>query len=640
MGVDGLDGEFKRVFREAKYNYVEVKKDPGILHFWHGGNLDYYDDVIAQRGGRYEYGPGLYLITDYDSAKKYAKGSRKLYIVSVERGHDLRDAKLPWEDVQAFVESYAMASKKKEILEWLSGRVKDGFIDGTQFVNELVNQQAIRPSNTVAWRKFLIDQGVDYELVPNAFGTHSTMMVLYNMGKLRDYRQFLSGDRMSGSYDLENDYDPPKVRESAADRKDPGLMAWFGGSVVKDKKGSPLRVYHGTSRADRIGDKFSAKKATSGPMAYFTDDPEVASHYATGKRDTSLDYEEGAEDGYDNWFKVQIGRSWFSVFSHRYWYHLMYSDKPKYAIVVERAPHVTEVDDDIVYDPQEEGPAGNLGWEQALKYDAHGNYLLALRNLWLDSGYLFDEEERFLEVLRLIGLKDVKYENPTDTYPGIIPVYLKIEHPLYTDEVPDSVVDALKRASRLQKGTVQRRGYDVWDKRSRSPSEWLDKFLGDLDEGTSLCWTSIPDWVTRALTRLGYDGIVDQNGSHQGTQHTVYVPFSAKQVKSAIGNSGKYGPSAKLTESKEDSEYDHDDEFDDDELEAIMDLAEDMTDDSKKELIADLYQRVSDMGLLDPGKGEPFEGWLEKKSPGQLARLDAMDEDVVCERFQRETNDE
>ena len=56
------------------------------------------------------------------------------------------------------------------------------------------------------------------------------------------------------------------------------------------KTGEPvvLEAFHGAKRPDRIGDTFLAKRATSGPMAFHTSDPELASGYALGKRDTSI----------------------------------------------------------------------------------------------------------------------------------------------------------------------------------------------------------------------------------------------------------------------------------------------------------------------------------------------------------------
>lgn len=48
--------------------------------------------------------------------------------------------------------------------------------------------------------------------------------------------------------------------------------------------------YHGANRSDRIAKsaKFDPKRATSGPMAFFTNDPKMASNYAVGKQDTSI----------------------------------------------------------------------------------------------------------------------------------------------------------------------------------------------------------------------------------------------------------------------------------------------------------------------------------------------------------------
>lgn len=78
---------------------------------------------------------------------------------------------------------------------------------------------------------------------------------------------------------------------------------WFGDSKVVDENGQPLVVYHGTQRPDRIGDRFRKDRATSGPMAFFTDNPEIAINYATGKQDTSLNRE---DTSYENWYQVKI----------------------------------------------------------------------------------------------------------------------------------------------------------------------------------------------------------------------------------------------------------------------------------------------------------------------------------------------
>jgi hypothetical protein len=63
------------------------------------------------------------------------------------------------------------------------------------FVNSLVNEELIGNSNGLAIRKFLVDSGVDYELVQNAFGWGETMLVLYNLNLIAKVERVLPNDR-------------------------------------------------------------------------------------------------------------------------------------------------------------------------------------------------------------------------------------------------------------------------------------------------------------------------------------------------------------------------------------------------------------------------------------------------------------
>ena len=82
------------------------------MTFWHGGNLDEYNEIISQKNGRYEFGAGLYLTTHYDTALKYSKGSRKLYLVTVEKGNDINNALLEPNIVKDFINSHIIGNKK------------------------------------------------------------------------------------------------------------------------------------------------------------------------------------------------------------------------------------------------------------------------------------------------------------------------------------------------------------------------------------------------------------------------------------------------------------------------------------------------------------------------------------------------
>jgi hypothetical protein len=98
---------------------------------------------------------------------------------------------------------------------------------------------------------------------------------------------------------------------------------WFNGSKVVDERGNPLPVYHGTGRPDRVGAIFRKSRATAGPMAYFTNSPEIASGYASSKPDTSI-----SDTNYPLWFKVKIGRSKTNIVN--IWYFLSSEKKTQF----------------------------------------------------------------------------------------------------------------------------------------------------------------------------------------------------------------------------------------------------------------------------------------------------------------------
>ena len=132
-------------FEKFKLNESEITPPniPNTMNFWHGGNLDYYDDIISQKNGRYEYGPGLYIATDYGTAKKYAKGSRKLYLLTVENGVDINYAFFDVDKVKEFIDFYVIVSLKKIILNRIEKYIKNDKVPGYIFNNIILNEKAI-----------------------------------------------------------------------------------------------------------------------------------------------------------------------------------------------------------------------------------------------------------------------------------------------------------------------------------------------------------------------------------------------------------------------------------------------------------------------------------------------------------------
>jgi len=316
------------------------------------------------------------------------------------------------------------------------------------------------------------------------------------------------------------------------------FKSWFGNSKVVDGEGRPLKVYHGTGRPDRVGSSFNPKRAMSGPMQYFTSDPQIASGYATTKRDTSLEDEES----YATRFMVKPKGSRSFVDIVRYWYYLPYEKKQELQKVIPYINRDTDSGGDPIYIDEERG----LNTLDNYIYEARkekGNYLAALANIWLTSGELFNEEEKFLEVLALLNLPDpVKYVDPYASYPAIYPVYLSMNNPLFTNVVSDGVKTALVKASKGKRSRLSKfTGVDAWDKNAQEPKEWISNLL--IDE--PYIWTSIPDWVTTELKALDYDGIIDTGNKSQSTgiEHNVYIPFYPWQIKS-VHNKGTWSASS------------------------------------------------------------------------------------------------
>lgn len=315
----------------------------------------------------------------------------------------------------------------------------------------------------------------------------------------------------------------------------PQFSSWFGDSKVTDGTGAAIPVFHGSQRPDRVGNRFRKSRATSGPMAFFTDSPDIASNYAAGKGDTSLATE---DQNYENWFKYKPKGARSTVSIDRAWWHLSGEQRSKVAAL---APRITTDENGSEIILADEGHNSGLGgYDQHIR-EARGNHLKALVEEWLNSGSLINDETSFMKVLKLAGVEGVQFDSPNAAYSAVLPVYLSVRNPLDTATIPTTVVEALEARSRRQRGPAAQSGADMWDKRSRDPQDWIDILKRDHAEGqNSTAWTSIPDWVTETLKSFGYDGIKDTGGKLGGEGHTVWIPFEETQIKSAIGNQGTF----------------------------------------------------------------------------------------------------
>lgn len=301
--------------------------------------------------------------------------------------------------------------------------------------------------------------------------------------------------------------------------------------------------YHGSARIDRVVEsgKIDPRRATSGPMPFFTDNPELASSYARNKSDTSL-----PEGEYQDVFRVSprdlgiSGRTPITV--ERSWDFL---DEKTKSEIIDRSTRIgyedlAEATGRIkLHETGVDATPSRSQYDYLMRTSARGNPLKALRELWVDSGNLYGEEEKLAEIYRLAGFpaKIDQSLAPWTEASGVLPAMLRMKNPLETDnlsEIRERVIPSLENAFKNSRARTRQFGADAWDKNTRyTPKQWVEQLKEDVAKGeTSYVWTSIPDKITESLKNLGYDGILDVGGKGGGVLHRVAIPFSPEQVRS------------------------------------------------------------------------------------------------------------
>jgi hypothetical protein len=246
----------------------------------------------------------------------------------------------------------------------------------------------------------------------------------------------------------------------------PAFQNWFSESKAVDPDGKPMVVYHGTQRPDRVGTRFRKNRATSGPMAFFTNDPAIASSYATNKADTSAEM----PSDYAGWFKWKGKGMRSPVNIDQAWWNLSEQERAtiKERIYTVGYSNAYEADGPIVADSQSIMSRDSIDYELR---QARGNAIRALVEMWLSSGSLFNQEEKFLEVLQAAGVKGATLDDPNAARSAVYPVYLSIKNPLDTASIPENVVTALEQASKGKRAKQSAgRNPDSWDKNTVTKS--------------------------------------------------------------------------------------------------------------------------------------------------------------------------
>ena len=368
-------------------------------------------------------------------------------------------------------------------------------------------------TNSEVFKNYLIEQGYD-GIKANEKG-HISYGV-FNSNQIKNINNTNPTSNPDIRYSLSEDNKGRKLSEQQIEHyKDVS-------PELKDENGNLKTYYHGTQRADRVGTIFDPNKATSGPMAFFTDNQDIAKNYSENKSDTSLSREYNTE--YDL-FKVN------GMDLDTYWNSLSAKERIK---IKEQANNVGFDEDweNVIYEERasENSFSDEYKWRLTNKYK--GNALKSLYSVWIEDGnIMFEDLVKFKQVLELAGVKDVEYLDPYKIDAKVYETYLNIKNPFNTSNISEDMLNQFREASKTAK-IGEQYSADMWDKSNISPEAWIAKLENDIENGTAHSWTVIPDWVTNVLKANGYDGIVDTGGKGGGESHQVVIPFYSNQIKS------------------------------------------------------------------------------------------------------------
>jgi hypothetical protein len=154
-------------------------------------------EVRPSRATRTAHGPGIYLTTSVDTARKYAKGGG--YVMRFELDPEIgwvEDTTIDIDDMIAFLDGIPRLRKRREIgadLHLYAERRHRSEIDAFVLINLMVNYDVIRGDIGPALAKYLVAHGGDAMLEQHARGTDEDWVVLLNPKRILSYARVSAG---------------------------------------------------------------------------------------------------------------------------------------------------------------------------------------------------------------------------------------------------------------------------------------------------------------------------------------------------------------------------------------------------------------------------------------------------------------
>lgn len=122
-------------------------------------------ELLGSNKGRYEAGVGIYFTNDYNTARRYAKGSRVVHLVDIDKNFkNLKDVHIPLPELIAFVKSVPGMRRKADIIATLQAnaeRMKRNAVSADILNNLVVNYEAGAGRAGLEVSKFFVSKGAD-----------------------------------------------------------------------------------------------------------------------------------------------------------------------------------------------------------------------------------------------------------------------------------------------------------------------------------------------------------------------------------------------------------------------------------------------------------------------------------------------
>jgi len=161
---------------------------------WHGAHRwEGPPEIRALRQGHAEHGPGIYMTTSVDTARKYAKGGGSLIRFEVDRDLVLlEDVRLPVSEMIAFVKERPRLKHKSEImadLERAHERMK-GPVHADVLNNLFVNYRVSVGAHGPELARFFVEHSIDASAV---YQGQDDWLVLFNPKRIQTWKVVPAG---------------------------------------------------------------------------------------------------------------------------------------------------------------------------------------------------------------------------------------------------------------------------------------------------------------------------------------------------------------------------------------------------------------------------------------------------------------